>query len=1028
MGFDSTFERAAARLLASIATSTTSRRTVLTIGAAGALALGGGHWPAAAAPAATEADDFTLLLDRWARILVGTEQALTDSAYRTSVQAQDRGAQNQLAKIKVTAGRTTPWDDLPLGEAVAPSSSVTGVANRLRSIALGYATEASALYRDGQAAAACAAGIRILCDAVFHPGQNEYDNWFDWEIGTPKSLGDTCVLLGTALPAETLNAALSAIDFFVPDPTRMLRNTLFSTGANRVDLCRAVAVRGALGRDPEPLALASRSLAGVLDPVLIGDGFHPDGSFIMHTFVAYPGTYGEVLVKGMTELMRLLAGTTWDVGQVERDRTLAAVQDTFVPFLHGGLMVDSVRGRAISRTAARDADDGFLLAVDLVNLAAALPRSAADEAMRLRSLAKGWLRRNTWRPLSARQPVQIATVAPVLADDSLPEAPEPVGHFSFPDMERVVHRRTGWTMSLAMNSDRVARYEFMNQENARGWHTGDGMLQLHLDTDLFHYTDDYWPTVDAKRLPGTTVDTAPLAVGAGGDNDHVPLTGTRWSGGVRLGAIGLAGLQLTAVDSPLHARKSWFFLDDAVLCAGSGITASADRKVETIVENRRVDAATGTFTVDGQPQPSTPSPAGRYRNVRWAHIAGVGGYLFLRRPKDAPGHPDGGGPDGGGPVLSALCEDRTGSWRDLNGGGPTAPITRRYLTLWHDHGSNPEDAWYGFLQLPAATFASTAAHAAYPGVEIVALTRDVHAFRTTPGRPELTAVNFFTPGTAAGVTADAPCSVLLRRVPAAGATGRAAVGGAVGGSGDGDTLTVAVADPSRTAPVVIVEIDSPGYASVVAATEGVTVLATAGRAQLLIETGARHGATLTATLGRGRPPGRRTVHLLPPVADATVGAGSHADDSDGTGPVLTVRTAEQVGDTRRSHLRFDLTGVSGPVQRAVLWVYGGIPNDPSTREDDMMQTVLNVHGPSSSDWSESTLTWNNAPSPGPALSSGTATDYPDWIAFEVTQAVRQRPGSSLALVIAQDAPGHEVRLNSRESGRFTPLLEVVTDP
>jgi hypothetical protein len=44
----------------------------------------------------------------------------------------------------------------------------------------------------------------------------------------------------------------------------------------------------------------------------------------------------------------------------------------------------------------------------------------------------------------------------------------------------------------------------------------------------------------------------------------------------------------------------------------------------------------------------------------------------------------------GATALRALREERTGAWRDINigadtGGSPTA-ITRRYLTLWLDHG------------------------------------------------------------------------------------------------------------------------------------------------------------------------------------------------------------------------------------------------------------------------------------------------------------------------------------------------------
>lgn len=980
-----------------------------------------------------DADVYQELLTRLRAMLVG---GAVPERYReehaSAVAAQDETARAHLDTLRVDAGRQSPWDDLPLGPDT-PSANVTAVANRLRTIAVGYATEASALYGDPEAASSAAAGLAVLHRSAFHAGAENRDNWWDWEIGTPRSLGDTCALLHAAVPADTLTGLLAAVDHFVPDPTRMLRDTLVSTGANRVDLCRAVAVRGVLGAAPEKLALAAESLVGVLDPVLIGDGFHPDGSFVMHTCVAYPGTYGQVLVQGMTELMRLLAGTEWDVAEPEREATVQAVERTFVPLVHGGLMVDPVRGRAISRHHKRDADDGFLLTVDVLNLAEALPAEQSQAATRLRATAKAWLRANTFRPLAERDPVQIATAAGALADDELPAAPGLLGHFAFPDMERVVHRRPRWTYALALNSDRIARYEYMNGENATGWHTGDGMAQLYLDGDLQQYTDEFWPTVDPKRLPGLTVDTAPLETGAGGDNDHQPLTGSRWSGMVRLvpepsaptattnpatgttdsgdpaEVLALAGMELTAIDSPLTARRSWLFLDDAVLVAGSGVRANGGRRIETVVDNRSLhapeDPRPGHLTVNGLPVPRTLGETVTHSAVRWAHLAGTGGYVFLTR----------------GAELRSRREDRTGRWRDLNTGGPTTEVTRRYLTLWHDHGVDPDGASYAHLLLPGASFASTAARAGYPGVRVLRLDEEVHAFRTTPGAlgggsagRRLTALTFFTAGSAAGVTVDGPCAVLLLE--------------------EGDSLRVAVSDPSRSVPVVTVDLDRrhwPRALSVRQSDERLTLLAgRPGRGpRLLAETGGSHGASLAATLdvtGRDRMAGE--VALLSPVADATVRGGTHAGENDGSSPVLTVRHSPEPDLSRRSYLRFELPEAAGRVRRAVLWVRGHVPNDPATREDDMLASPLSAHGPTPGDWEESTLTWDSAPEPGPRLGGGQLTTYDDWTGLEVTEAVRRSGPGPLTLVLAQSAPGHELRLASREASADRPLLEVVTDP
>ncbi|NJQ07626.1 polysaccharide lyase 8 family protein, partial [Streptomyces lonarensis] len=730
-----------------------ARRTLLAaVLAGGALAALPGPVRAVASPPPTgvsagadEAALHRLLVERWRATLLhgvaaGRPPGEWGQAHDLAVAARDRTALAHLAALDTSDGARTPWADLPLDGTDVPSAHLTTAAGRLRTVALAAATEGGALHADPAVPRAVAGGLRVWWRAGYHAGRTQHGNWWDWEIGAPRAAGDLLALLGPAVDGETRDGVLAAVDHFVPDPRRMLRDELPSTGANRVDLCRIVALRGALGGATERLATAADALRGVLDPVRVGDGFRADGSFLMHTSVAYPGTYGQVLLKGMAELLLVLGGTPWAVAANERRRALDAVERTFAPLVHAGLMTDAVRGRAISRHHATDADDGFRLALDLVTLAAALATPAgagtttgeedAAAASRLRGRARSWLHATAWRPLSAREPAQIATAAAVLADRSTPEPPALTGHFGFPDMERHVHRRPGWSYCLSLNSDRVARYEYMNGENAHGWHTGDGAALLYLDHDPHQYTDAFWPTADPKRLPGTTVDTAALPVGAGGDNDHEPLTGTRWSGEVRLGELALAAADLRGIDSPLRVRRSWLFLDDAVVCAASDLRAPG-RTVETTVDHRSLhDPAApvgGRLLVDGRAVGTAPGTTARHPAPRWAHLAGTGGYVFL----PAPGAPPRSGA-AAGPLLT-LTEDRTGSWSRIREGGPAAPVTRRFVTLWHDHGASPAGAVLAHLLLPGATPARTEARAARPGIEVPALTPELHVLRTTPG-------------------------------------------------------------------------------------------------------------------------------------------------------------------------------------------------------------------------------------------------------------------------------------------------------
>ncbi|MGK5547738.1 polysaccharide lyase family 8 super-sandwich domain-containing protein, partial [Streptomyces sp. URMC 127] len=350
-------------------------------------------------------------------------------------------------------------------------------------------------------------------------------------------------------------------------------------------------------------------------------------------------------------------------------------------------------------------------------------------------------------------------------------APAPVGHRLFPAMDRAVHHRPGWTAGIAMASERIAHYENGNGENPRGWHTGAGMLYWWRAGAGAPYTDAFWPTADPYRLPGTTASAKPLAAGEGGAWGE-PRPAVRWVGGVTDGEYGLAGQHLKGLSSTLEARKTWICTADAVVCLGAGITARDGHPVVTTVDHRNLGAhGAPALLVDGAPQPVTDGWSARYDEPRWIHLEGHGGYVF---PACLPGRAP----------LHALREARTGSWRDINTGGAPDRLTRRYLTLWHPHGTDPEDGSYAYLLMPGAEPRALAARADDDAwLQLLANTADCQAAHLPA--LGLTAAAFWAPGTAGPLTASAPAAVLVRD--------------------HGRTATLHMAEPPRTgAPVEII--------------------------------------------------------------------------------------------------------------------------------------------------------------------------------------------------------------------------------
>lgn len=733
--------------------------------------------PAAAAPADEEA-----LLERAARMLAGDGYDPADPDFAAALARLDAEARRWWDTLDRSAGRTALWPDLV---PVADAGNFGQCYPRLRTLATAWAAPGTSLTGRADVAAALLDALRFLHATAYHPGRTQTGNWWFWEIGAPRALLDCCVLLRAALPVADLAAYLATVDRFVPDPDRRTGSPdLSETGANRADKCVIVALRGLLGRSPEKTTLARDGLSDVRDGgrnslfqyVTSGDGFYRDGSFVQHGSVAYTGTYGAVLLAAAGQLMALLAGSAWEVTDPATTVLFDAVERSFAPVITDGLMMDAVRGRAISRERAPDHVDGALAVSFILQLAEAAP---AAQAARWHAAAKGWIGRQTAYPyLSLVGLPDVQRAKAVLADPGVPAAPPLTGHHAFAAMERVVHRRPGWSYTLSLSSKRVAAYEAGNGENARGWYTGDGMGYLYLPGDQGQFGDAFWPTVNAYRLPGTTVDTRPRADLGSVWTEFRPANDV--SGAADLhGRYGAAAFELAADGSSLRARKTWFFLDDAVVALGADITADDGRVIETTVENRRLRGdGEPAFTVDGRRQPSAPGWARDFARARWAHLEGAGGYVFL----------DAGTGPGGGTALRALREERTGAWRDINTGadtgGSTTPHTRRYLTLWLDHGTSPAGARYAYALLPTASRAATAAWAARGPARVAANGAAVQAVEVP--RLGLTAAHFWTAATAAGIRSDGPGTVLLQR--------------------RGDTVSLAVCDPGHAATEISLEL------------------------------------------------------------------------------------------------------------------------------------------------------------------------------------------------------------------------------
>jgi hyaluronate lyase len=414
--------------------------------------------------------------------------------------------------------------------------------------------------------------------------------------------------------------------------------------------------------------------------------------------------------------------------------------------MYKGAMLDMVRGRAISRPAERDRDTGHGVINSIIQLSASAPEPYASK---FKSLAKYMIQADTNKNhLSTTGNLNYYKNAKAILENNsiVPKIPVKK-HYIFPNMDRVVHHGSGFAFGISMFSSRITNFESMNNENLNGWYTSSGMTYLYND-DLEQYTDDFWPTVNPYRLPGTTVDTILKNPG----KDMRKLSKKDWVGGTSiLGLYGATGMEMQDVETTLTARKSWFNFDDEIVALGSGINSTDNRTIETTIENRKLNVSgSNALIVNGVEKTTNLDWSENINEVSWVNLQGniEGSDIGYYFPNSAS--------------IKALREKRTGNWSKIGTTNNLPDTTKNYFTMWFDHGQNPVNATYEYVILPNKTSIETAAYVNAPDISIIKNTNEVHAVKEN--KLNILAANFWTDSeqSADYITVNKKASVMLQ--------------------------------------------------------------------------------------------------------------------------------------------------------------------------------------------------------------------------------------------------------------------------
>lgn len=162
-------------------------------------------------------------------------------------------------------------------------------------------------------------------------------------------------------------------------------------------------------------------------------------------------------------------------------------------------------------------------------------------------------------------------------------------------------------------------------------------------------------------------------------------------------------------------------------------------------------------------------------------------------------------------------------------------------------------------------------------------------------------------------------------------------------------------------------------------------------------------------------------NTLTPIADAHIRNGSYAAINYGTDTALVVKGSASSGYTRAAYLKFSLSNIKN-VSSAKLRMYG-------KNTENSTPINISAFGVANDSWTETGITWNNAPAGSSAsLSSVGVNDQLKYYDFDVTNFIKTEfSGDKTASFVVKD-PSNQNRMlsfNSKENGSFPPQLIII---
>ncbi|MGZ1702036.1 polysaccharide lyase 8 family protein [Staphylococcus argenteus] len=512
--------------------------------------------------------------------------------------------------------------------------------------------------------------------------KNNSLNWWDYEIGTPRALTNTLLLMDDMLTKDEMKNYSKPISTYSPFSDKILSSVGESEdakGGNLVDISKVKLLESIIEEDKDMMKKSIDSFNTVFTYVQNSatgkerNGFYKDGSYIDHQDVPYTGAYGVVLLEGISQMMPMIKETPFNDKSQNNTTLKSWIDEGFMPLIYKGEMMDLSRGRAISRENETSHTASATVMKSLLRLSDAMDESTKAKYKQIvKTSVKSDSTYGQNDTLSSYS--DISKMKSLMEDSTLSTNDLTQQLKIYNDMDRVTYhnKELDFAFGLSMTSKNVARYESINNENLKGWHTGAGMSYLY-NSDVKHYRDNFWATTDMKRLAGTTTLENEEPKGT-----DVKKSSKTFVGGTKFDDQHASiGMDFENQDKTLTAKKSYFILNDKIVFLGTGIKSTdSSKNPVTTIENRKANGYT-LYTDDKQ---TTNSVFLESTNKPKNNI----GYHFLNKPK-----------------ITVTKESHTGNWKEINKSQKDTQKTDEYYEVTQKHSD--KDDKYGYVLYPGIT-------------------------------------------------------------------------------------------------------------------------------------------------------------------------------------------------------------------------------------------------------------------------------------------------------------------------------------